>query len=204
MAQYTVEVREIVKSGFPLFNFNYPIWENNYRVVLEEKIINRYYTREIGFETVGLFQHFLKDRLVAIMPKYNEMYLAKVEYLKQHAYTNKDIKTTRLQITDSESEQNANNQSTGSSKNVRHDTPMNNLGANDEGYATEINRDTDTGTTTGKVDGTAKTVDDVLEHIIGFDGMKYAYEVYQGVRDNIINIDELIIDELKDLFMGVY
>lgn len=66
--------RIIENSRSRLFNFDFPIYDESYRSVLETKIIKHYYTQEIGFETVGLFQHKLDMRMNEIMPYYNELY----------------------------------------------------------------------------------------------------------------------------------
>ena len=94
MAKYTTELRSICevlagydssvgyssvndvisKSREKIFDFSYPIFDENYKSVLETKIIKHYYTREIGVETVGLWKHFLDMRLNEIMPYYNKLY----------------------------------------------------------------------------------------------------------------------------------
>lgn len=65
----------IANSRSSIFDFSYPIFDENYRATLETKILKHYYTREIGLETVGLWKHFLDMRMNEIMPYYNKMYL---------------------------------------------------------------------------------------------------------------------------------
>lgn len=68
-------VNEIIeKSRENIFNFDYPIFDEEYRPVLETKILRHYYTREICEETVGLWKLRLCDKLNMIMPYYNQMY----------------------------------------------------------------------------------------------------------------------------------
>lgn len=94
MSKYTTEVRYIceVESGLTeskgfnsintilnncrsnIFNFDYPIFDETYRPVLEKKILKHYYTREICAETVGLWKLFLDARMNEIMPYYNKLY----------------------------------------------------------------------------------------------------------------------------------
>lgn len=94
MSRYTTEVRFICESaagliessGFDdvdsiiedaapnVFNFDFPIWDESYRLALEKKILRHYYTREICAETVGLWKLWLSDRLNMIMPYYNKLY----------------------------------------------------------------------------------------------------------------------------------
>lgn len=94
MSKYTTEVRYICEekagllesSGFndvsrvvelardKVFNFDFPIYDEAYRSVLETKILKHFYTREIGAESVGLWQLWLDTRLNEIMPYYNKLY----------------------------------------------------------------------------------------------------------------------------------
>lgn len=94
MSKYTTEVRYICESlaglreskGFndvdeilniatpQVFNFDFPIFDENYRFALEKKILRHYYTREIGMETYGAWKLKLQDKLCMIMPYYNELY----------------------------------------------------------------------------------------------------------------------------------
>ena len=94
MSKYTTEVRYIceVNSGLDesvgyndvdnviansrakIFDFSYPIFDDNYKSVLETKILKHYYTREIGAETVGLWKLWLNARMNEIMPYYNKLY----------------------------------------------------------------------------------------------------------------------------------
>ena len=94
MAEYTTEVRSICefyaglkesvgqnqviqiieRSRDKIFNFPYPMFDENYKSVLESKILSHYYTREISEETVGLWQLRLYAKMNEIMPKYNKLY----------------------------------------------------------------------------------------------------------------------------------
>lgn len=68
-------VEEIIDSSHRnIFNFEYPIFDNSYRAVLQKKILRHFYTREICDETVGLWKLRMCDRLNVIMPYYNQLY----------------------------------------------------------------------------------------------------------------------------------
>ena len=68
-------VDSIVTQAAPLvFDFHFPIFDENYRLPLEKKILKHYYTREIGEETVGLWKLRLENKLNEIMPYYNRLY----------------------------------------------------------------------------------------------------------------------------------
>lgn len=68
-------VEEIITAGMPrLFDFTLPIFDANYASVLESKICRHFYTREIGYETVGRFKLGLRTKLIEILPYYNQLY----------------------------------------------------------------------------------------------------------------------------------
>ena len=72
-------INEIIKNALPsIFNFNFPIFDEKYRSVLETKILKHFYTREIGEETVGLWKLRLDTRLNEIMPYYNKLYMSEL------------------------------------------------------------------------------------------------------------------------------
>lgn len=68
-------VNKIISAAIPsVFDFDFPIFDESYRNVLETKILKHYYTREIGLETVGLWKLKLDTKLNEIMPFYNQLY----------------------------------------------------------------------------------------------------------------------------------
>lgn len=110
MSKYTTEVRYICESlydgvshGFSdvetiieetaprIFDFAFPIFDENYRLTIECKILRHYYTREISEETYGLWKLRLADKLNLIMPYYNKLY--KSELLNFNPFIDVDIKT---------------------------------------------------------------------------------------------------------------
>ena len=114
MSKYTTELRFICETNAGLvesegynsineilercreniFNFDFPIFDETYRPVLEKKILKHYYTREIATETVGLWKHYLDMRLNEIMPYYNKLY--KAELLEFNPFYDVDLTTDHL------------------------------------------------------------------------------------------------------------
>lgn len=83
-------VNEIVEAAIPkVFDFNFPIFDENYRNVLCTKILKHFYTREICAETVGLWKLMLDTRLNEIMPYYNQLY--KSELLEFNPFYDVDL-----------------------------------------------------------------------------------------------------------------
>ena len=95
MSKYTTEVRYICEhyAGLDesatwvdvddILNRSYdkifdvediPIFDTTYRAGLFKKILLHYYTREIGYETVGLWKMKLNQKMREIMPYYNQLY----------------------------------------------------------------------------------------------------------------------------------
>ena len=114
MSKYTTEVRflcesltghdesedyssidEIIEDALPIiFSFEFPIFDEQYRSVLETKILRHYYTREIGCETYGLWKLRLQTKLNEIMPYYNKLYES--ELLKYNPLYDVDMTTTNV------------------------------------------------------------------------------------------------------------
>lgn len=114
MSKYTTEVRYICETaagyeeskGFAdvdkiiedsidsIFSFDFPIFDESYRNVLCTKILRHYYTREIGFETVGLWKLKLQTKLTEIMPYYNKLYES--ELLRFNPLYDVDLQTTHV------------------------------------------------------------------------------------------------------------
>ena len=83
------DVDDIIALARPhLFDFEYPIFDASYKPELESKIMNHFYTQEIGQETVGLFKQRLKTKMREIMPYYNQLYMS--ERLKFDPFKNAD------------------------------------------------------------------------------------------------------------------
>lgn len=69
------QVNQILQTAAPrVFDFDFPIFDEAYRLPLEIKILRHYYTREICAETVALWKLWLEDRMNVIMPYYNKLY----------------------------------------------------------------------------------------------------------------------------------
>lgn len=74
MAKYTTTIKTLLDNGYKLYLDDYPIFNENHRAELNQKIIDHFYFREIGFETAELFNFHLKRMLNEIMPYYNKLY----------------------------------------------------------------------------------------------------------------------------------
>lgn len=259
LSKYTTQIRFIVEmnssdnkpigeridESLPfIFNFNYPIWSEDYRRILERKIIMHYFNKEIGLETVGLWQLYLEERLNLIMPLYNEMYLTtsnKYDWLEDvnitETFDNTREGQSNINGTDNNNTINNGVDTTTSSlkdqvtqdvirknKSLNSDLPQANYQGLDYGTGLkedegeEKNNSTTNTSTTGEVkrndtinstnttntNTTSNTKDLYTKINKGLNGSRSKTQLNVEYRQSLINIDKMIIEELKDLFMMIY
>jgi len=199
------------------------------REELNNKILNYYKYREIGFETVGRFLDELEISLNEIMPKYNQLfYSADQDY---NIIYNVDYKRTIDRDlsgnTTSNTQSNSSDESTTSAsntswnKNVNSDTPQDQLSITNKqidsvNYANNVswNKDdaTQSGSSSGEAStsasgsGTNKEIESTLETTKGNFGVVSAQDLIEKYRKLIINIEQMIINDprITELFMLVY
>lgn len=87
------DVEDIVTSAAPHIFNNFAIFDEQYRLTLEKKILMHYYTREICEETVGLWKLRLATRMNEIMPIFNKLY--ETELLKYNPFYDVDYTIQR-------------------------------------------------------------------------------------------------------------
>lgn len=88
-SQGYARVEDIIEEVAPDIFGDFPIYDENYRLPLEVKILRHYYTREISEETVGLWKLRLNDMMNIIMPYYNKLYES--ELLKFNPFYDVDL-----------------------------------------------------------------------------------------------------------------
>lgn len=85
--------KETIEAGRKkLFDFDYPLFDPDYKAVFETHFIRHFYLRQIGFETFGLFKFQLETWLLINMPYYNKVFES--ELLDYNPLTNSSMKTT--------------------------------------------------------------------------------------------------------------
>ena len=85
-------VPEIIESARShIFDFSYPIFDENYRSILETKIIKHFYTREICAESLGLWKLWVDMKMNEIMPYYNQKYRSTL--LEYNPFYDVDLRT---------------------------------------------------------------------------------------------------------------
>ena len=184
MSKYTTELRWPIEQALDLKGLphaesswptvyemlglsDYPIYDEGHRQELNDKIIRRYYFREIGFETLELFSWHVRSHMHEVMPYFNELYktvglIDNPLYTRDMSFTetwdrdeteqgNTANDGTKSNTSNTTTHSDTNSSTTSSDKNVFQDTPMNGL---DTGaiqgmdYATNVTFDD--GSTTGE------------------------------------------------------
>ncbi len=134
-------IEEIICSSMDsIFYKPSPILED-FREALQKQILLHFYTREIGFETVELWKLKLHQRLVDIMPLYNELYkttLFDFDPLEEINYTKKYNLTANSHYQDDKNTNDTENQTQKITENNINET-INNKDSNEnvEGNYTE-------------------------------------------------------------------
>ena len=223
MSKYTTEVRyicetfsgldeskgcfninEIVQqSRSKIFSFDYPIFDETYRGVIETKILKHYYTREIGLETVGLWLHKLDVKMNEIMPYYNQLYNSCL--LEFNPFYNTDFTTKRDIKTNEKGNSKDETNSTTKEWELYSDTPQGSVkNLENETYLTNATKNTGNGNTLNKGETNVDNVQDYLETVKGKVGGENYSSLLEQYRKTFLNIDMMIIDDLSDLFMNIW
>lgn len=254
------KIRDVIAKAIPnIFDFDFPIFDESYRNVLETKILKHYYTREIGLETYGLWKLKLDTKLNEIMPFYNQLYksaLLEFNPLYEVNYTktgNRDSSGTR----DNTENSSENYDETTNTNNSYEDRESNNeqetLTKGTTQTTTNYYSDTPQGAITNVIDGTYLTnatynvvgntgsdssdnsggsdsdgsskgkqdrggnrsgsktskgnltdTESYLESVRGKTSGKSYSSLLREYRETFINIDMMVIEELSDLFFGLW
>lgn len=212
MAKYTITIKTLIDNNFDFQMTQYPIFDENYRETLNHNILYHYYENEIGFETAPLFRLYLNQRLNEIMPKYNELYKAQKNLIDNNLLLNNVNLTETLSgqnaTTTSSTSQSTNN-GTSNNKNLFQDTPqgqISNTDINNQTWATNLTLDSNTSNNTinDSSSATGSGTNSYLKTIIGNNGGKFNIDVLNDIKNNLMNIDLMVIDELYDLFMQIF
>lgn len=222
--QYTISVRWIVESysqekpeistdekisiALPkIFNFNFPIYSEAYRTEFEEKLIRHFYFHEINITSIGAWKFQLREKLNLIMPVYNKMYEAVaikydplIDTQMHETYTRNNNLTS-----DSSTNGNVTQKDTSNNSQVYSDLPQTTLHGGD--YATNSTQNEGTANSTQNASQTANATSnnkETYEHDnTGFSSRSQQallMEYYESLR----NVDEMIFNELRELFMLIY
>ena len=204
MAKYTITIKTLIDNNFDFKMNSYPIFDENYREILNNNILHHYYENEIGFETAPLFRFYLNQKLNEIMPYYNELYKVQKKLIDENLLLN-NVNLTEKLVGSNTTETNSKSESSNNGKSLFQDTPQGQISQTDidnQTWATNLtlnkNEIADQSNATGS--GT----NEYLKTIIGNNGGKFNIDMLNDIKNNLMNIDLMIINELNDLFMQIF
>ena len=229
MAKYTIELRKIIDNFYSrdeveswfkdycIENYLRPdqietilkanIWSKDR---LASSIVDHFYMREIGYETIGLFKHYAKVYMREIMERYLPLiYTNSIEY---NPLINVDYEEsfTRNIVGSGESSSESSSSNNASGLSVNSDTPQgqiskaNILAGN---YASNTGAsETESSISDESSNSSSNTTDETYsKKVKGNSGVSAtSQKMIQQYRENIITINSDIIKELDKLFMGLY
>jgi hypothetical protein len=233
MSHYTIQLRWLIEGDYDLGMKDYPIFDETYRETLNNKIIQHYYFREIGFETEALFKNRLNNKLNEIMPYYNQLYksaqiqlepLSNVNYLEE---ISRNLDSNTLGEANTTGSGKGSTTTSGTSKidygkiskfsdiaqaqtsqnQILNDTYLTNATVED---GTDTTTDSGTGssestnTTKGTSKGTRADNEKTELRRKGNNGGVSESELLNLYRETFLNIDMMVIEDLSDLFLGIW
>ena len=100
-SKLTLELREVLAGGVDIWAFDYPsYYKDAQKLEFEQKVIDHYYFRQIGQETVGRFLHMFRAKVKEIMPYYIDMYKSvEIMHGLENPFDNVDMMETFEQAT---------------------------------------------------------------------------------------------------------
>ena len=215
MSKYTTELRFICESnsGFTteelpdktpdeiieaarenIFTFAWPAYNNIWKKEIESFILKKYYTREIAFETVGLWKLKLNTRLNEIATKYNYI----ITWIETHQETNAIFNNIDV-VTTSDRTDNLNTHISGDSKDKYSDTPQGPLSQIDNGAYLSDYRNV---TTESDQENTGNQ--NYYNTEKGYRGSKTAAELFKDEYIDPFDVVSRMAEECSDLFFGLW
>lgn len=233
MSRYTIELRYLIEGNYDLGLKDYPIFDESYREQLNNKIIQHYYFREIGFETEALFKNRLNQKMNEIMPYYNQMYES--SKLVIDPLSTIDLEEVFSKKSKSTGEGTSSTSGTGNNTSNFNSTDTTDYGKvskfsdiaqaqttpneilNDK-YLTSAtvddgqDKNTNTGTNTSQTESTTTGTstdkrnldEDTTLTRKGNNGTASESELLNMYRETFLNIDMMIIEDLDELFLGIW
>ena len=150
------------------------------------------------------------------MPKYNVLYKTQKQIIDNNLLLNninisENLERTNNTEISSNSNSNSTNNGSNDSKNLFLDTPQGQTykgGIDDTNYATNVTFDKNTTSNTindnSNSSGNTNNTENYLKTLIGNNGNKFNIELLNDIKNNIMNIDLMIINELNELFMQIF
>lgn len=194
-------------NGYLIGLDDYPLFDEAYRVPLNQQIIRQYWNREIGLETISLFKFAMKRKLWQIMPLYNQVYLS--TKLKFDPLSTFDLTTLRddssTESGQQDGTQNSTNSSSSKGRNTHLETPQTEL-AGDADYASsaDVSQAESAGAAGAISSNTSKGETKLAGKSTTSGRQGSASDLLLKYRQTLINTDMMVVNECNDLFMNIW
>lgn len=216
MSKYTVELRKVVEnvgreeveSWFKDYELTDFLTEDEIQVItdrgtwskdkLAKKIVDHYFMREIGLETVALFKHKAKVAMQEIME--GKLPLIYSNSIKYDPMVNVDFEETYT----STGRANSTSNNTGEGLTINSDTPQNRISLQTIKNGEYASSTSGTETSNEITDNSTSSQDYTRKQKGNSGTLTTAQKLVQQYRENIIMIDRDIIRDLESLFMQIY
>lgn len=207
MASYTISLYSLENAEtFKLFT-DYDFYLEENKKNFEKKFFDRYFDREIYTKSPYVFRRALIGKLNLIMPYYKQIYQTELEAKNINFLLNKDLKEEFIRDIENSAEGTATSTgtTTGESTNIFSDTPEGQI-SNIEKFMSNgtINKANDSTQSNNVSNSSGKTTEKTSFLSQGNIGVTSSAELLDKWRQVIINIDQLILNELEDLFLDIY
>lgn len=214
----TVELRELVESGVNIWDFDYPsYYKGEEKAAFEQKVIDHYFFRQIGQETPARWLHYFRTRIREVMPYYLDIYKS-VELFKSiedplESYNlTETYRESGSGSATSEDRTHSESSGTTTTDHMRKhsDTPQGVITNIDDGFLTDATKEDGTegseATGDSTTNGSTSTESEKSYELSrrGNIGVQPLGDEIRKLREAYINVDMMIINELNDLFLGVY
>jgi hypothetical protein len=184
-----------------------PIFDPAYKTILIGKIVDHYWNREIGVESLDLFQQKMRTKLNEIMPFYNQLY--KSTEIQYEALSTINIKTESTNTSTGTENTTGNTDATGettnASRSVSSTTPQTMLAENEDYASAAADTNSKSVSASGNQSSAlstseAEAIGDTL--VSGYQGSPA--DLIMRYRDSLLNIDLMVIRDLEEMFMQVF
>lgn len=207
MVNYTLTLQQIINGGIDIFDFEYNLFDNNYKSTFEQLFIDYFLTEEIAHETVGLFKHRLKTKLNLVLPMYNKLYMT--QELEQRILDNYDVTEiiNRVVTGDSTRTMDSNSMRNGVEKQLYKDAPKTKIDINRFDVVTNLTKNEADETSTNKANevNASNNIENYTRHTTGNIGVQTDADAIIKYWQSLKNVTlELFDNELSSLFMGVF
>lgn len=216
----TEELRDLVAAGVNIWDFEYPsYYKGEQKTAFEQKVLDHFWTRQIGQETVGRFLLYFRRTVREIMPYYIQRYES-VDLMKDPEIRPLDNYYMKEEVDEYGT---AENTTTGSSngtgiekktlaESVTPDGELNwalnptNPDALSLDYASSVNQEINHNEASESSESSGETTTTGKRNVTrrGNIGVTTYAQLLEGYRETFLNIDMEIIEALDVCFLGVY